>query len=113
MKNNELINRKLYKREKICDTEDEELENEKEVPWLILPDNPYKKIWDLFITCIILYSVIINLYEIAFLDNINISCFNILIDIVLAIDVVLNFFTAYTNSEENLIRNHKKILLNI
>ena len=52
-------------------------------------------------------------YENAFLDNTNISWFDILIDIVLAIDIVLNFFTAYTDSEENLIRNHKKILLNI
>ena len=113
MKNNELINRKLYKREKICDTdtEDEESENEKEVPWIILPDNPYKKIWDLFIACIILYSAIVTPYEIAFLDNTNISWFDILIDIVLAIDVVLNFFTAYTDSEENLIRNHKKIII--
>ena len=113
MKNNELINRKLYKREKICDTdtEDEESENEKEVPWIILPDNPYKKIWDLFIAFIILYSAIVTPYEIAFLDNTNISWFDILIDIVLAIDVVLNFFTAYTDSEENLIRNHKKIII--
>ena len=113
MKNNELINRKLYKREKICDTdtEDEESENEKEVPWIILPDNPYKKIWDLFIAIIILYSAIVTPYEIAFLDNTNVSWFDILIDIVLAIDVVLNFFTAYTDSEENLIKNHKKIII--
>ena len=36
VQNNEAINRKLYKREKICDTdtEDEESDNEKEVPWL-------------------------------------------------------------------------------
>ena len=104
--------RKLFKREKICDTdtEDEESENEKEIPWIILPDNPYKKIWDLIIAFLILYSAIITPYEIAFSDNNKSNWFEILIDIFLAIDIVLTFFSAYTDEEENLVKNHKKII---
>ena len=112
IENDEKEHRKLFKREKICDTdtEDEESENEKEIPWIILPDNPYKKIWDLLIAILILYSAIITPYEIAFSDNNKSSWFEILIDIFLAIDIVLTFFSAYTDEEENLVKNHKKII---
>ena len=112
IENDEKEHRKLFKREKICDTdtEDEESENEKEIPWIILPDNPYKKIWDLLIAILILYSAIITPYEIAFSDSNKSSWFEILIDIFLAIDIVLTFFSAYTDEEENLVKNHKKII---
>ena len=112
IENDEKEHRKLFKREKICDTdtEDEESENEKEIPWIILPDNPYKKMWDLLIAILILYSAIITPYEIAFSDTNKSSWFEILIDILLAIDIVLTFFSAYTDEEENLVKNHKKII---
>ena len=112
IENDEKEHRKLFKREKICDTdtEDEESENEKEIPWIILPDNPYKKIWDLVIAILILYSAIITPYEIAFSDRNKSSWFEILIDIFLAMDIVLTFFSAYTDEEENLVKNHKKII---
>ena len=112
IENDEKEHRKLFKREKICDTdtEDEESENEKEIPWIILPDNPYKKIWDLLIAVLILYSAIITPYEIAFSDSNKSNWFEILIDIFLAIDIVLTFFSAYTDEEENLVKNHKKII---
>jgi len=112
IENDEKEHRKLFKREKICDTdtEDEESENEKEIPWIILPDNPYKKIWDLLIAILILYSAIITPYEIAFSDSNKSSWFEILIDIFLAFDIVLTFFSAYTDEEENLVKNHKKII---
>jgi CRP-like cAMP-binding protein len=112
VENEEKEHRKLFKREKICDTdtEDEESENEKEIPWIILPDNPYKKMWDLLVAFLILYSAIITPYEIAFSDTNNVSWFEILIDILLGIDIVLTFFSAYTDDEENLVKNHKKIV---
>ena len=112
IENDEKEHRKLFKREKICDTdtEDEESENEKEIPWIILPDNPYKKMWDLLIAILILYSAIITPYEIAFSDSNKSNWFEIFIDILLAIDIVLTFFSAYTDDEENLVKNHKKII---
>ena len=112
VENEEKEHRKLFKREKICDTdtEDEESENEKEIPWIILPDNPYKKMWDLLIAFLILYSAIITPYDIAFSDTNKVSWFEILIDILLGIDIVLTFFSAYTDDEENLVKNHRKII---
>ena len=112
IENEEKEHRKLFKREKICDTdtEDEESENEKEIPWIILPDNPYKKMWDLLIAFLILYSAIITPYDIAFSDNNKVNWFEILIDVLLGIDIVLTFFSAYTDDEENLVKNHKKII---
>ena len=112
VENEEKEHRKLFKREKICDTdtEDEESENEKEIPWIILPDNPYKKIWDLLIAFLILYSAIITPYDIAFSDINKVSPFEIIIDILLGIDIVLTFFSAYIDDEENLVKNHKKII---
>ena len=112
VENEEKEHRKLFKREKICDTdtEDEESENEKEIPWIILPDNPYKKMWDLIIAFLILYSAIITPYEIAFHDSNKVKWFDIFMDIVLALDIVLTFFSAYTDDEENLVKNHRKII---
>ena len=112
IKNNEINNRKLYKREKICDTdtEDEESENEKEIPWIILPDNPYKKLWDLLIALLILYSAIVTPYDIAFSNSNNVNVFEIFIDIFMGIDIILTFFSAYTDDEENLVKNQKKII---
>ena len=113
VQNNEAINRKLYKREKICDTdtEDEESDNEKEVPWIILPDTSYKKFWDLLLSVIIMYSAIHTPYEIAFLEKFGFSWFDIIVIVILAIDIILTFFSAYTDSEENLVKNHKKIVM--
>ena len=86
-KNDLKEHRKLFKREKICDTdtEDEESENEKEIPWIILPDNPYKKMWDLLIAILILYSAIITPYEIAFSDSNKSNWFEIFIDILFSL----------------------------
>lgn len=66
--------------------------------------------WDLLIAFLILYSAIITPYEIAFSDNSKVSWFEVLIDILLGIDIVLTFFSAYTDDEENLVKNHKKII---
>ena len=113
IKDPELVNRKLYKREKICDTdsEDEGSDTEKEVPWVILPDNPYKRLWDLIISCIILYSSIMTPYELAFMDKTKDSWSDFFLDAFLWLDIIINFFSAYTDSEENLVKNHKKIVL--
>ena len=109
----ELVNRKLYKREKICDTdsEDEGSDTEKDVPWVILPDNAYKRLWDLVIAIIILYSSIMTPFELAFMDKTKDSLTDYLIDAFLWIDIIVTFFSAYTDSEENLVKNHKKIII--
>jgi hypothetical protein len=49
-------------------------------------------------------------YEIAFLDDdmeMKESLLNIIFNVVLTIDIVLNFFSAYLDNEENVIKNRK------
>jgi hypothetical protein len=54
-------------------------------------------------------------YRVCFIDD---DCesvfyyFDFVIDILFLIDLVLNFFSAYIDSDENVIRNHKSIVIN-
>ena len=106
-------NRKLIKREKICDTdsEDSESEDEKKKSCLILPDSLFKQLWDVFIAILVLYSSVITPYKIAFKDYTKEDISDIIIDVFLLIDIVLNFFCAYYDKEENLVKNHKLIVI--
>ena len=45
-----------------------------------------------------------------FFSNNKVSWFEVLIDIFLGIDIVLTFFSAYTDDEEILVKNHRKII---
>ena len=107
-------NRKLIKREKICDTdsEDSESEDEKKTKCLILPDSLFKQFWDVLIACLVLYSSVVTPYKIAFKENnTKEDTSDIIIDLILLIDIILNFFCAYYDKEENLVKNHKQIVI--
>ena len=99
-------NRRLIRREKICDTDSEDSgsEDEKKKNFIILPDSKFKKLWD---------SLIALPYKLAFEDsNTNKEdVVDIIVDILLGIDLVLNFFSAYYDSEENLVKSRKKIII--
>ena len=86
------------KREKIYDNdiEDEESENDKEISWIILPDNSFKKMWDLIIKFLILCITIINPYEITFQDRNKVKLFDIFIDIVLIFNIKI--YSRYHNA---------------
>ncbi len=109
----EALNRRLYRREKICDTDtdDEESDFEKDIPWIIFPDNIYKTIWDLFIVILNLYTSIIIPYNVAFSEENEFTTFEMFISISFAIDMILSFFTAYTDNEENLVKQKRKIIM--
>ena len=109
----EALNRRLYRREKICDTDtdDEESDFEKDIPWIIFPDNIYKTIWDLFIVILNLYTSIIIPYKVAFSEKNEFTTFEMFISISFAIDMILSFFTAYTDNEENLVKQKRKIVM--
>ena len=108
-------NRRLIRREKICDTDSEDSgsEDEKKKNFIILPDSKFKKLWDSLIALVILYSSICTPYKLAFEDsNTNKEdVVDIIVDILLGIDLVLNFFSAYYDSEENLVKSRKKIII--
>ena len=60
---------------------------------------------------IILYTSIVLPYKIAFNDEDTSSVLDILLDVILFIDIILCFFSAYIDSEENVIKKHKKIII--
>lgn len=72
-----------------------------------MPDNIFKRCWDFFISIIILYSSIIIPYKIAFFDDPVLEEIDIASDVSLAIDIIINFFSAYDDSEDNLIKDRK------
>jgi hypothetical protein len=76
-----------------------------------MPENIFKRIWDFFISIFILYSSIIIPYKIAFIDEPILEEIDIGSDICLAIDIIINFFSAYVDSEDNLIKDRKVIIL--
>eukprot|EP00941_MAST-03F_sp_MAST-3F-sp1_P000530 g530.t1 len=72
--------------------------------WLIFPEWEPKVKWDLFIAAIILYSVVAIPYRITFDDSAE-PCtffwwFDILVDILFGIDIIVSFRTAYFSEED-------------
>ena len=112
--------RLLIKKNKInFSDEDTSDEDNIKVKWIILPNNKYKMLWDYIINFIILYSIIVTPYQIAFTDNNyysndgnKINVIDLITDIFLFIDIILNFFTAYIDKFDKLIIDRKKIVFN-
>lgn len=68
---------------------------------MIAHDHPYRTAWDVFITCIILYSVISIPFYIGFDVPLSPTAkgIEILITILFGIDILLNFNTSYVDGE--------------
>jgi hypothetical protein len=65
-----------------------------------------KRLWDLIIALIILYSSIVTPYKIAFIDGSDsLEILDIIFDVLFSIDVIINFFAAYVDNEDNVIKN--------
>ena len=75
--------------------------------WVILPDDKFKRAWDTLIAILILYSAIVIPYKIAFVDIDNFAEIDIMCDILFAFDILINFFSAFMDNEDNLVRNRK------
>ena len=106
--------RTIKKLEKISDsdTEEEDSDNEIEQNWIILPENIYKNLFNLVVSLIIMYSSIIGVYEISFKEKASSfdKFFDIFSFIILTFDIILNFFSAYIDEEDNLVKSNKKII---
>ena len=108
--------RALIRKNSIFDSIDDEEYKEEEIDFYISPDSWYIKIFDsfLFISSMIYFIFvpyflsrnyfIIKEYKIW-------KIIFILIDAIYIIDIIINFFRAYKNFDENLIRRTKKIFL--
>lgn len=94
-------------------SENEENTSEEEKNKCLINDKlKIKKFWDTIIMFLILYSVSIDPYRLAFFSDDSESnwvFFEMFIDVAFMIEVVLNFFTPYQKGER-IIDNHKKIV---
>jgi len=107
--------RALFKKDNIYDSFDDEEYKDEQIDYYIKPNSWYIKIFD----SSLFFSSMIYLIYVPYLLSQNYfiikeyKSFQILllmIDIIYIIDVILNFFRAYINYEERLIRKTKKIV---
>ena len=77
---------------------------------IILPDSTFNERWDILTGCLLVYVGIFVPLRVAFFDKMTgfLLFFETLVDIIFAIDIVLNFFTAYEKNKTIEVR-HKKI----
>jgi hypothetical protein len=65
---------------------------------IILPDNKLKNKWDLWVVLLLSYTALIVPVRVCFIDETSAPIFilDLVIDISFFLDIVLTFFTAYT-----------------
>ena len=74
----------------------------------ISPDHPLLIYWELLITILILYSITISPYLLAFsIDNLPYKVIDIISDFVFLCDLVLNFFIGYFDSDNDTLVSSK------
>jgi len=75
-----------------------------------MPDNKYKKIWDLLIVYHLLYTAFLVPYQVVFVNETSDFSFiySIWMDGCFLIDIVLTFFTALLEDHQ-MITDHKSI----
>lgn len=75
----------------------------KNKPCLIYPENKYKKIWDLYVTVLLIYTAIAVPYTVCFNinreDSFNIG-FDLTIDFSFLVDIILTFFTVIEQGDQ-------------
>ena len=106
--------RLLIRRKEIYDSIDDEEYREEEIDYYISPDNIFIKIFDslLFISSLIYFIFVPYFLSKNYFiheENKSWKIIFMMIDIIYILDVIINFFRAYHNFDENLIRKTKKI----
>ncbi|TNV83436.1 hypothetical protein FGO68_gene1262 [Halteria grandinella] len=94
--------------------EDQRLRNIKNYDYfVILPDDHFKKKWDILITLMLLFTAFVSPYRIAFIDQDSVPWVVIesATDCVFGFDMILNFFFAFYDDHDEVIDDRKKIAL--
>ena len=107
-KNKEIF-RRLQRSKIVYDSLSDDIEEVEDDHFLIYPKSYFKYLWDFFIMIIIIFSIFIIPLNVCFQIKDSSSVF---IDVIFGIDLFLNFFMVHYDLEENLITNHKKIIIN-
>lgn len=83
-----------------------------DIKFIIFPDDTLRVVWDTIILTLMIYTVTITPYRVAFIEVDTAVWLEIdyTIDILFGADVILNCFMAYLNNEEVLITNRWAII---
>ena len=91
-------------------------EPEKKHAIVLLPNSMFKMFWNLLIIVMVLYTASISPYRLAFADEFVVNgwsqffaLFEILIDIIFGIDIIINFISAYEDLDGRYEVSLKKI----
>jgi len=81
-----------------------------------MPDSTAKKIWDVVILIILIYTAIYSPFKVAYLSKGESSsaliAFETLVDVLFATDIFVMFFTPYERKDGSLECRHKRIARN-
>lgn len=97
------------------DDEEMHLEEERKdgKAYIIYPENQLKSTWDIFVTCILVFTCFMTPWNIVF-DN-DSSVMKIAdntIDFMFLIDLIMTFFTAFPDNDFETVDDYKKIATN-
>lgn len=74
---------------------------------LLLPDDPFKIKWEMMIAVVLIFTAIMTPYRLAFTstDNLTWITINYIIDGIFFVDIILCFFTAFEDENEELVHD--------
>ena len=81
--------------------------------FIVFPDDPPLQVWGFFMALLMLYTVLITPFRVAFIDDDDVSWTSVdnAIDGLFFLDLILNAVTAYYDDERNVITSHGKIFV--
>jgi len=81
--------------------------------FIIFPDDPFIQVWSAFMASLMLYTVIITPYRVAFvdIDTVEWVVLDNIMDGLFFTDLVFNSLTAYYDDEKTIITSHSRILM--
>jgi hypothetical protein len=94
------------------------MDNQNISPIVLMPDTVFKTVWNVLIITLLAYTATIAPFRIAFYESSEsnssqfFDVFDVFVDIVFGLDIVLNFISAYEKTEGRFEYDLKKIAIN-
>lgn len=82
--------------------------------WIIMSSNRFKIWWDMYITVLLMFLTLVVPVRLAFEDNDPLGwiiAYSI-VDVSFLVDIIMTFFTSYTDGYNLEITDHKRIMKN-
>jgi hypothetical protein len=79
-----------------------------------MPNSLFKTFWNSLIVILMIYTATVLSYRICFIDSTTVfwSIFDLAANVIFGIDIIINFLSAYYDSENVLVTNNKYIIIN-